>query len=235
MSQSPAPSPFSLTSSRVQSVIESEIRHDSFANEFIQATGKDWDKNILSNMRERDLDVNTLMHEPEEKSDIRILSEEKDDIGKTSSLKVIYTPPIWPYQEGLYKMLSRLPSLRTLVLDDSKLKWLRYGLSMKAETYRSVSRKVLNFSDLGSLLSNLTTLSLVRCGLKSLDGTLGLLNLENLFVANNFIVDPSPLAALQNLRYVDLSELVMNSENTYPHKQPIIKVFSGYLAIKSRI
>jgi len=61
-------------------------------------------------------------------------------------------------------------------------------------------------SELGSSLPNLVTLSAMRCGLKSLDGVMAFPNLENLFVADNYIDNPSHLSGLRNLRFLDLSE-----------------------------
>jgi len=62
------------------------------------------------------------------------------------------------------------------------------------------------FRDLGSLLPNVTTLSVMRCRLTSLDGTFALPNLEYLFASDNLVKDPSPVGACTRIRYVDLSE-----------------------------
>ena len=75
----------------------------------------------------------------------------------------------------------------------------------------------------------------MRCGLKSLDGVTAFPNLENLFAADNQIDTPSHLSVLNNLRFLDLSELeILKYKQTLlnPNSESIIdSLRNSYLII----
>jgi len=101
-------------------IVDPDIRHDEFALEFIQASKKDLDKAVTRNM----LKTSRQRHQTAGGfAEDGIVKHNPN--AKGTSLKMIYKPPIWPHQESLYRTLGRLPLLRSLVLDDSKLNWLR--------------------------------------------------------------------------------------------------------------
>ncbi|KAG5867509.1 hypothetical protein JTB14_036572 [Gonioctena quinquepunctata] len=75
------------------------------------------------------------------------------------------------------------PSLRELILDGSVVTSLR---------------------DIGEGLKNLKILKVNRCGLTCVDGVFGLENLEELYAADNSIVNLGPCAFLTNIRILDL-------------------------------
>ncbi|XP_075972220.1 uncharacterized protein LOC142974015 [Anticarsia gemmatalis] len=86
---------------------------------------------------------------------------------------------------GLRRLHVLAPRLRKLTLDGSAIASLR---------------------DLGIGLVHLKILSISRCNLTSLDGVWGLGALRELYAAGNRIQDLQPLAALQKLHTLDLSD-----------------------------
>ncbi|XP_050672310.1 leucine-rich repeat-containing protein 56-like [Leptidea sinapis] len=86
---------------------------------------------------------------------------------------------------GLRRLHVLAPRLRSLTLDGSAISSLR---------------------DLGIGLVHLKILSVNRCGLTSLDGILGLGYLRELYAAGNRLHDLYPLAALQKLHTLNISD-----------------------------
>ncbi|CAH2062991.1 unnamed protein product, partial [Iphiclides podalirius] len=85
---------------------------------------------------------------------------------------------------GLRRLHVLVPLLRSLTLDGSAL---------------------LSLRELGIGLVRLKMLSINRCGLTSLDGVWGLVSLRELHASGNRIRDLQPLAVLQKLHTLDLS------------------------------
>lgn len=85
---------------------------------------------------------------------------------------------------SLHRLPYFLPQLRVLSLEGSILFSLR---------------------DLGSDLFSLTYLNVSRCGLRSLDGTNGLINLVELVADNNQIDDAGPCMNLPKIRKISLA------------------------------
>uniref|UniRef100_A0A8B9H488 Leucine rich repeat containing 56 n=1 Tax=Astyanax mexicanus TaxID=7994 RepID=A0A8B9H488_ASTMX len=63
---------------------------------------------------------------------------------------------------------------------------------------------ILSVRDLGTTLSHIQVLSLVRCGLADLDGISSLLSLKELYVAYNNVSDLNQVGMLENLELLDL-------------------------------
>ena len=111
-------------SPRINTVLDN-VPHDDFAAEFIKDAGIKSEKAIIEAMHEEaeflagpTLQTGTIdeaAHEP-------IKAYNRDT---QTSIKIVYTPPVWPHHVPLYTTLSKLPFLRSLILDDSKIRWLR--------------------------------------------------------------------------------------------------------------
>jgi len=123
-----------LPTTRIDTSLDN-VEHDDFASEFIKDAGLQSEKTILEVMKveneEAGLGAGTVKNP--------ILSNRETQ----TSIKLVYHPPLWPHHMPLYTTLSKLPSLRSLVLDDSKISWFRY-LQIKYLLHLLIDRLLRN-------------------------------------------------------------------------------------------
>ncbi|OXA38950.1 uncharacterized protein LOC118433121 [Folsomia candida] len=116
-----------------------------------------------------------------------------------------HKPPIWPHQQDLHRILARMPTLTCLILDGSDLECFR---------------------DLGSSVPSLCSLSVVRCGLKTLDGTAALPNLRTLIASNNNLKNAVQCSFLAELCHLDLSSNPIKDIGPFAHLKACTKLRS---------
>jgi hypothetical protein len=116
------------TIARIKTVLDN-VPHDDFAAEFIKDAGFMSERAIIEAMNE-EAEFRPIANPETPVEDIPEKKEKEMDSkhfprSTQTSIKIVYTPPVWPHHTPLYETLSKLPALRSLILDDSKVRWLR--------------------------------------------------------------------------------------------------------------
>lgn len=126
---------------------------------------------------------------------------------------VTYSPIVIPAEPSLDELLRQVSGTEALnTVTEIKLRVISHMISLQRIPMFCPNIKILNLEgsvvgslrDLGTDMRTLLHLNVSRCGLKNLDGTNGLVKLEELVADNNDIEDANPVTNLPSIKKLSL-------------------------------
>lgn len=126
---------------------------------------------------------------------------------------VTYSPIVIPAEPSLDELLRQVAGTESLhTVTEIKLRVISHMISLQRIPMFCPNIRILNLEgsvvgslrDLGTDMRTLLHLNVSRCGLKNLDGTNGLVKLEELVADNNEIEDANPVTNLPSIKKLSL-------------------------------
>ncbi|XP_063708734.1 leucine-rich repeat-containing protein 56 [Culicoides brevitarsis] len=126
---------------------------------------------------------------------------------------VTYSPIVIPAEPSLDELLRQVSGTEALnTVTEIKLRVISHMISLQRIPMFCPNIKILNLEgsvvgslrDLGTDMRTLLHLNVSRCGLRTLDGTNGLVKLEELVADNNEIEDANPVTNLPSIKKLSL-------------------------------
>lgn len=126
---------------------------------------------------------------------------------------VTYSPIVIPAEPSLDELLRQVAGTDALnTVTEIKLRVISHMISLQRIPMFCPNIRILNLEgsvvgslrDLGTDMRTLLHLNVSRCGLKTLDGTNGLVKLEELVADNNEIEDANPVTNLPSIKKLSL-------------------------------
>uniref|UniRef100_A0A336LT95 CSON003921 protein n=1 Tax=Culicoides sonorensis TaxID=179676 RepID=A0A336LT95_CULSO len=126
---------------------------------------------------------------------------------------VTYSPIVIPAEPSLDELLRQVAGTDALhTVTEIKLRVISHMISLQRIPMFCPNIRILNLEgsvvgslrDLGTDMKTLLHLNVSRCGLRTLDGTNGLIKLEELVADNNEIEDANPVTNLPSIKKLSL-------------------------------